>query len=201
VAIRLETSKKRGVDNHQDSEITEVHRRWFPRLSKLHPNAIARSQPSPLFNCHGLTFASRRTKIFDRRDILKILEDDAWHEIDMRDVLGGDVVIYFDDEGDPNHSGIIVEGAGDAFPSFRVFSLPNLGNWSSAPNLVTRWRPILLHFPFNDRLSPYKKGSLNYPSEPFLRREAVHNFPRVRVRASLTSTSNWKSEMCLRRWC
>src|SRR5437667_12124675 len=95
VAIRLETSKKRGIDNHQDFEVTQVHRRWFYRLSTLHPNAITRTDPSPLFNCHGLTFASRRTKILDRRNILRILEDDAWSEIDIREVLAGDVVIYF----------------------------------------------------------------------------------------------------------
>jgi hypothetical protein len=29
----------------------------------------------------------------------------------MRAVLAGDVVIYFDHEGDPNHSGIIVDNA------------------------------------------------------------------------------------------
>jgi hypothetical protein len=113
-AVRVETSKKRGIDNHQDAEVTDLHRRWFRRLSTLHPNAIARTEPSPLFNCHGLTFASRRTKILDRRNILRILEDDAWREIEMSQSLAGDVVIYFDDEGDPNHSGIIVGDPGNS---------------------------------------------------------------------------------------
>ena len=31
----------------------------------------------------------------------------------MREVLGGDVVIYYDDEGDPNHSGLVVEYSDD----------------------------------------------------------------------------------------
>jgi hypothetical protein len=109
MAIRLETARRRGVDNHQDSEITEPHRRWFKALPKLHPNAKPRTGPSPLFNCHGLTFASRRTKILDRHSVDRILFDDEWKEIDMHDVLPGDIVIYFDEEGDANHSGIVVE--------------------------------------------------------------------------------------------
>jgi hypothetical protein len=112
MAIRLDTSKRRGIDNHQDSEITEPYRRWFRTLPNLHPNAVPRTQPSPLFNCHGLTFASRRTKIVDWKNIQKVLADDAWIEIPLKQTLPGDIVIYFDDEGDANHSGIVVEGLG-----------------------------------------------------------------------------------------
>jgi hypothetical protein len=112
MAIRLDTSKRRGIDNHQDSEITEPHRRWFRTLPSLHPNAISRTDPSPLFNCHGLTFASWRTKIVDWKNIQKILTDDAWVEIPLNRVLPGDIVIYFDEDGDANHSGIVIEGVG-----------------------------------------------------------------------------------------
>lgn len=109
MAIRLETSKRRGVDNHQDSEISDSDLRWYRQLSKLHPNAIQRTQPSPLFNCHGLTFASRRSKVLDLTNIFRILEDDAWRETSMTKVLPGDIVIYFDNEGDANHSGVVVQ--------------------------------------------------------------------------------------------
>jgi hypothetical protein len=130
VAIRLETSKRQGIDNHQDAEVTAFDQRWSRRLPALHPNAIARTAPSPLFNCHGLTFASRRTRILDWQNILKIIKDDAWQEIEMRDVLPGDVVIYFDDEGDPSHSGIIVEAPGDRL-------LPRVcSKWGSAGEFI-----------------------------------------------------------------
>jgi len=109
MAIRLETSKRRGVVNFQDTEIPEKDLRWFRELSKKHPNAIQRTNPSGIFNCHGLTFASRRSKILDFPNILKILEDDNWREIDMKNTLAGDIVIYFDNEGDANHSGIVVQ--------------------------------------------------------------------------------------------
>lgn len=113
MAIRLETSKRRGIDNHQDTEISEKDLRWFRQLSQLHPNAIPRTKPSPLFNCHGLTFASRRTKVLDLPNILRALEDDEWRETQMKDVLPGDIVVYFDDEGDANHSGIVVQYSPD----------------------------------------------------------------------------------------
>src|SRR5205807_602822 len=112
MAIRLDTSKRRGVDNHQDSEITEPYRRWFRTLPNLHPNAVPRTEPSALLNCHGLTFASRRTKIVDWKNLQKILMDDVWIEIPLQQALPGDVVIYFDDDGDANHSGIVVESIG-----------------------------------------------------------------------------------------
>lgn len=111
--IRIETSKRRGVDNQQDADIPEPHRRWFRRLSQLHPGAIQRTEPSALFNCHGLTFACRRSKITNRLNIDRILADDAWLAVDLAQVLPGDIVIYYDDEGDPNHSGVVVEYSKD----------------------------------------------------------------------------------------
>jgi hypothetical protein len=109
MAIRLETSKRRGIENYQDTEISETDLLWFRKLSKLHPNAVQRTNPSPLFNCHGLTFASRRSKVLDLPNIVKILQDDEWREIQLRDLLPGDIVVYFDHDGDANHSGIVVQ--------------------------------------------------------------------------------------------
>ena len=109
MAIVLQTSKRRGIDNFQDADTPELHRKWFKALSRLHPNAIQRTEPSALFNCHGLTFASRRTKVLDSRNISRVITDDCWNEIDLQKILPGDIVIYYDDSGDANHSGIIVQ--------------------------------------------------------------------------------------------
>ena len=57
------------------------------------PHAVARSDASGICNCHGLVFASRRTSIFPE-DIHNILADDGYRQIDERDVLAGDVVLY-----------------------------------------------------------------------------------------------------------
>lgn len=108
MTIRVETSKSRIVDNFQDHDIPEMQLRYFRRLAAQFPNARQRTEPSALFNCHGLTFATRRTKILDRQNIQRILDDDGWREVQVASVLPGDIIIYFDEAGDPNHSGIVV---------------------------------------------------------------------------------------------
>ena len=61
--IRLETSRRTGIENHQDNEISTFHLNWARDLGRLHPRARPRTSTSALYNCHGLTFASRRTRI------------------------------------------------------------------------------------------------------------------------------------------
>jgi hypothetical protein len=106
--IRLETSKKTGIDNNQDSEISIYERNWDADISRLHPRAKRRTRMSALYNCHGLTFASRRTKIVDLHGIQNILTDDSWEEVPLGKILPGDIVLYSSEEGDINHSGIVV---------------------------------------------------------------------------------------------
>lgn len=130
MSIRIETSRRRGIDNHQDAEILEGQMMWFKTLPKMHPNAIPRTKPSALFNCHGLTFASRRSKILDWRNIQRIIEDDCWKEVTLNDVLPGDIVVYFDDEGDANHSGVVVQYSKDIFTPLIV------SKWGYGPEFV-----------------------------------------------------------------
>lgn len=109
MAIKLETSKRTGIPNHQDKEISHFHLNWSKQIGKKHPNAKQRTEPSAVYNCHGMTFASRRTRIEKSTAIQTILQDDVYKEITMKDVLPGDIVIYYSDAGDPSHSGIVVE--------------------------------------------------------------------------------------------
>jgi hypothetical protein len=132
MAIRIETSKRRGIDNHQDGEIIEGNKLWFRNLPSLHPNAKVRTNPSVLFNCHGLTFACRRSKILDLRNIRKVLEDDCWSEMALADILPGDIVIYFDGDGDANHSGIIVQYSPEELTPLIV------SKWGYGPEFVHR---------------------------------------------------------------
>ena len=106
--IRLETSKRRGIDNHQDRQISTFEENWARDLPKQYPLAKPRTGMSAEYNCHGLTFASRRTHIIDWGELLKIIDDDNYEEIPLDEVKAGDIVIYLRD-GDANHSGIIVD--------------------------------------------------------------------------------------------
>jgi|SRR5690348_14248562 len=106
--IRLETSKRNGIENIQWFEIASCERNWALEIPKRFPRVVQRTEMSASYNCHGLTFASHRTRIIDDA-VLRILSDDQWHEIGILEVLPGDIVVYFSEEGDPNHSGLIVE--------------------------------------------------------------------------------------------
>jgi hypothetical protein len=109
MSIRLETSKRTGINNDQDSQITQFDINICSKYLKEFPRAIKRTEICPLYNCHGLTFASRRTKIIERKFIEFIIRDDNYRLIELKDVLPGDIVMYYSENGDPNHSGIVVE--------------------------------------------------------------------------------------------
>lgn len=80
------------------------------RWKKKFPNELHRPVgPSHKYNCHGLTFASRRTEVENPQDILKILEDDDYRKVSPDTVLPGDIVIYYGPEGDVIHSGIVTQ--------------------------------------------------------------------------------------------
>lgn len=109
MAIRLETSTGRGLDNHQNAQITHQVVAWDRKMRKDYPNARPRTKVTVSYNCHGLTFASRRTWVYRNVSIKFVLQDDKYDEItEMQNVLPGDVAIYHSDSGDLNHSGIVV---------------------------------------------------------------------------------------------
>jgi hypothetical protein len=72
--------------------------------------AVRVSELCPVYNCHGLTFASRRTQVDEvgETTIAKILEDDGFREVLEPQARLGDVVVYYDDEGLAQHSGIVI---------------------------------------------------------------------------------------------
>lgn len=67
-----------------------------------------RAPAHPRYNCHGLTFASRRTAIHEDDDIHSILYEDGYKEVDITEVSPGDVAIYYTNEGTIDHSALVV---------------------------------------------------------------------------------------------
>lgn len=63
--------------------------------------------PSRKYNCHGLSFASRRTWIESPEEIAKILKDDEYQVVPLARVLPGDIAVYYGENGDAEHSGIV----------------------------------------------------------------------------------------------
>ena len=102
--IALETRQGNPIDNCQESDFSTSQR--IPDYSKKHKAATIRNAPNPCYNCHGMTFASSRTKVFDE-SVQMILDDDGYKKVEADEALPGDVILYRDEKGEIHHSGII----------------------------------------------------------------------------------------------
>ena len=85
---------------------------YVPKLRAEFPDVEIRTSSDPEYNCHGLTFASRRTGIHDPAVLSLILEDDRYREVPLTDVLPGDVILYHNRLGDIEHSGVVASKPG-----------------------------------------------------------------------------------------
>ena len=56
-----------------------------------------------------MTFANRRTEIDDPKEVKRIIIEDEYDEVAEHQVLPGDIMLYFAESGDVEHSGIVVE--------------------------------------------------------------------------------------------
>lgn len=70
---------------------------------------IKKVSANAIYNCHGMTFACRRTCIPDAeyKDIVNILSDDGYEKIRDAETLPGDVILYYE-KGQVSHSGIFL---------------------------------------------------------------------------------------------
>jgi hypothetical protein len=115
--LALATRKGNVINNVYEpstsSTITDDIKRESNRVRGQYlPGTLHRdTEPSISYNCHGLTFGSRRTWI---SDVSLVLEDDEYTRIkEMSRVQPGDIVIWRDPKsGDISHSGVVVEYAG-----------------------------------------------------------------------------------------
>lgn len=110
--LNLHTRCENQVEN-------EIDRRDFragdvlacEEFQKRYPNATHRPcGPSRKYNCHGLTFAARRTWIWKASEIAKVLRDDEYQEVDLKEILPGDIAVYYSN-GDAEHSGVVMRTA------------------------------------------------------------------------------------------
>lgn len=115
--IVVQTRLGNGIDNRQNwdkipqSNVTGCLKTWASFINDESTRRV--NEESGIYNCHGLTFASRRTNL-DDRDIIKILNEDYYQKVDNDEVNEGDVAIYVTNEG-IIHSGIVIgilEGKG-----------------------------------------------------------------------------------------
>jgi hypothetical protein len=104
--ISTETSGRWPIPNQQNFDIVGNENTLVERFVTQY-EAKLRTAASGRYNCHGLTFGSRRTCIDDATSIVRILVDDGYKLVDIASVMPGDVVLYYDPDGTVSHSGIV----------------------------------------------------------------------------------------------
>lgn len=147
-SIILQTREGNDIENAQYFEISISDLNMGGKLEKQYKWGIKkRTEPSPIYNCHGMTFASRRTWIFETDDINLIIKDDRYIEVSLVDVLPGDIILYFSNTGDVEHSGIVVVG-----PSQAALNVPTI---------ISKWG-IYCEFIHAANNCPYNYPHVNY---------------------------------------
>jgi hypothetical protein len=107
-SIIVQTREGRDVPNSQSVELPYAFVGKYPGHRLLaQPGVEAYGSPTGVYNCHGLTFASRRTQITDTLAVRGIMEDDHYVAV-MGTARPGDIALYIDDDGDIEHSGMVV---------------------------------------------------------------------------------------------
>lgn len=110
--LALETRQRTTIENRLDrttsipgaNQMIEDHKKKFK-------SAVHRpTGPCRTYNCHGLTFAARRTWV-GGGPVLTIINEDDYKEISYREVVAGDIVVYYA-AGHADHSGIVVQRDG-----------------------------------------------------------------------------------------
>jgi len=106
--IIVQTREANDIENCQGDSLNAFDQAQFIDMRNRFTLAIPRSNPTPIYNCHGLVFASRRTGISNTEEIQKIIKDDKYIEVELNNVLPGDIVLYYSLDGDIEHSGLVV---------------------------------------------------------------------------------------------
>ena len=105
--IALQTRRGTDIPNAQTQEVSQAELQRFQPMMHRFPFATFRCPPTGIYNCHGMTFASRRTGIYEISWLKTILTEDGWVELPKDQVLPGDIILYIND-GDIEHSGVVV---------------------------------------------------------------------------------------------
>lgn len=105
--IELRTRSGNNIPNTQVWELSRYDWHLLGESLSRFKNAERVSEACPVYNCHGLTFGSRRTQVSP--PVHSILDDDGFDKIaSEKDVRPGDIVIYLDARGEVAHSGFVV---------------------------------------------------------------------------------------------
>jgi hypothetical protein len=144
--ITTHSSDNVAIKNQQNHLLLEQELNITNSLESRFGNSKYQGSPSACYNCHGLTFASKRTGIYEDQEIWKIIQAEYVEVKSENNVIIGDVILYFygNDNNLISHSGIVVEA--NTISGIRVYSK------------VAKGKEIVHH----PRNCPYNLGSYRY---------------------------------------
>src|SRR5512138_3631341 len=98
-SIALQTREKWNIPNSQSFEISRWDKRQIEEDRQRYKNVLFRTEEIPIYNCHGLTFASRRSCISETTAVQKIVKDDHYEPVALDDIQPGDIILYVAADG------------------------------------------------------------------------------------------------------
>lgn len=134
--IALGTRKNAHIDNNQCMDpVSPLDLQSIENLERRYAGMLTRRNgPTAMYNCHGLSFASRRTRITEDKPIRLVLSDDCYEDVRVSAVLPGDLLLYVSvQSGDIRHSALVVSKPDDQFGYPMVVS-----KWGSGPEYIHR---------------------------------------------------------------
>lgn len=151
--LSLDSCAYNHIDNIRLLEISPFEVNLFQIFDAEYGARVTRrGEPTPHYNCHGMTFASRRTGVIESTVVQQILDEDNYHEVPENSVLPGDVILYFDVDGDIEHSGVVIEE-----PKPENLNIPLIcSKWGKYAELLH----LRTHCPYN--VSRVKYYRMNY---------------------------------------
>lgn len=134
--IPLFTRLGREISNAQDRDPHPIQvERFQGAFHKQFPWVTERRPPCGQYNCHGLTFANRRTGVYEPKEIRVILDDDGYRPIKLSDVEAGDLVVYLAGS-EITHTAIALELVEGVPAGSRLRAVKVLSKWGSAGEYV-----------------------------------------------------------------
>jgi hypothetical protein len=109
-ALKLDTRKSNHVANFCETK-SPLPRDLLIAEDLKSTHFSAKHRPTNVcytYNCHGVTFASRRSQITSSAAVRTILSDDGYVKVSDNEVIPGDIILYIAEDGDIEHSGVVL---------------------------------------------------------------------------------------------
>jgi hypothetical protein len=149
----IQTRAGNAIPNERGLKMTDLEvRQWVAWQQGEFPEGQilrVRKLPSGAYNCHGMTFLSRRGFVLDEDAVALVLQDDQYYQIEDSQVRSGDVILYYYENGDLEHSGVVAFV--DPFETVRVPWI--LSKWGQAGEYLHRYN----YCPYNWRRVRYMR--------------------------------------------